>query len=203
MVQGLGVFDSLKQVADHVDGVSLSKAGPVVSLTTEGVLSKPASIAVHCTSTTVTALVRVSFSQAGQKQPPLFALVMPGQSNASPLFPRLATTAFAYKVTRVGLEEKSASDNETISGWSVHMLSAVAASPCAARRWSGVFPTEPHTSMPQGCTTARPRMFSGVLNQPAAYRIEKDRVMCCHCETYHSCMARYVAICAPDHPELV
>ena len=199
---GKGVFRSLKHVADTVDGVALTRAGPVVSIATEGVLAKPASIVVHCPSTTAAVLVRVDYTQAGERQLPLHALVLSGQRKQSPLFPRVAGTSFAYKVTRVGLQEKSMGVDDAVAGWNVQVLAAVSASPCAARRWASVFPARPHSAMPQGCTAAEPKEFAGIFNQPAAFRAEGGRVMCCHCNTYHSCMARYVAQCAPDHPEL-
>lgn len=86
--------------------------------------------------------------------------------------------------------------------WAPQMLSAVASSACARRRWSFVFDSTPSTAgdTPPTCQVSPIRLFHGSSGARAARTAcaHEGGVTCLVCQRHHTSLARYVAVCAPE-----
>ena len=131
------------------------------------------------------------------------ALVLPGQTAAAPLFP--PETLPSYSFANVNVAAKcTAPPTGMLGDWGVATLAAVAASPCARKRWADIMGGQRLTQrLPRDCTRIEPRMFANVTPVPAAYTKVENKVRCSHCGTFHASMGRYVAMCAPEHASVL
>ena len=205
--RGLGVFASMAEAQLKVPGSFLAhNEGPLVCVRRTSEFAFPHHLSVSLASLTVAALLRLSYTAPGKPKIVQHALVLPGGSDAVPLFPRIepsyGSTVPKVSVSRVARlsEDKSW---ERLGGWSVHQLLAVQRSPCASARWADVTGAiRTCRPLPGAAVPCGIKMIAGVPLVQAAYVQRDGGVACAHCGTFHQSMARFVAVCAPEYPEL-
>lgn len=205
--RGVGIFASMAEAQLRVPGSFLAHPqGPLVTVGRTSEFSFPHHVNISIPSMTAAVLLRLSYTAPGRPKIVQHALVLPGCAHAVPLFPQQQPSygsAEPRVVTRAVATVSSSASYGKLHGWSVHQLLAVQRSACASARWADI------TGSVRTCTVLPPeavrcgvKLLAGVPPVQAAYLRDGQGVRCAHCGTFHQSMARFVAVCAPEYPEL-
>jgi len=180
--------------------------GPLVCVRRVSHHAFPNHLQIVVPTMTVAAVLKVSYSVPCGPRIVQHALVMPGQTEAAPLFPEMAPV-FGSSEAKMRVKSISVHSSEgwpMLGKWSMHTLQAILASKCARQRWADI------TGAARLCRAwedvdgvrLKEKFFCGITPVPAAYRATGNGVTCLHCQTFHSSINRFVAACAPEYPEI-
>lgn len=206
--RGVGTFASFREAQLRFSGSFLvHEQGPLVSVRKTSEFAFPHHIHVHIASLTVAVLLRVRYSCPEKGKISQHALVLPGGSNAVPLFPSVApsygSSTVRVSIAAISVYNKTLEQWPTLRGWSVHQLLAVQKSPCASTRWADITgAVRSCRPLPLKAERAAPRVVAGQPPVQPAFLRHRVGATCAHCGTFHGSLARFVAICAPEHPEI-